>query len=568
MQTPGGRSTPARPWPVFLSLQHYRRGWLRADVLAGLTVWAVLVPEALAYASIAGVPPVVGLYAAIPALVLYALAGSSRHLVVGPMSATAALSAAIITPLAGSDGARFVALSTALAIATGIVGLIAGLIRLGFIAAFISEPVLKGFIVGLAVTIIIGQVPKLFGIEKEPGNFFEQAWGVIRRLGDTHWRTLLIGLLSLAVVLGLKRWLPLVPGSLLAVLLGIAAVTVFDLDKHGVAIVGHIDAGLPSVGMPDGVGVGDLIDLLGPAVGVLLIGFAEGLGAAKTYAAKAGYEVDANRELFGLGAANLGSGLSSGMVVNGSLSKTAVNGSAGARTQLSGLVVAVLVVLTLLFLTGLFENLPEATLAGVVIAAVIELVDIAALRRLYRVWTARLGSIYGHAARADFLAAIAAMAGVLLFDTLPGLVIGIGVSMLLLLYRTAQPHIATLAKDGTRWVDAERRPELERRPDVLVVRVESGLLFANADYVKQHIEAQCGDRTKLVVLDAETSPVIDVTAAQMLAELRTTLARRRIEFAVARDVGQFRDALGRSAAGAEQVPVYPTVHEAIDALDR
>src|SRR5690606_23778456 len=257
---------------------------------------------------------VVGLYAAIPALVLYALAGSSRHLVVGPMSATAALSAAIITPLAGSDGARFVALSTALAIATGIVGLIAGLIRLGFIAAFISEPVLQGFIVGVAVTIIIGQVPKLFGIDKEPGNFFEQAWGVLRHLGDTHWRTLLIGVLSLAVVLGLKRWLPLVPGSLLAVLLGIAAVTLFDLDEHGVAIVGHIDAGLPAVGLPDGIGAGDLIDLLGPAVGVLLIGFAEGLGAAKTYAAKAGYEVDANRELFGLGAANLGSGLGSGMV--------------------------------------------------------------------------------------------------------------------------------------------------------------------------------------------------------------------------------------------------------------
>lgn len=568
MDAPGDQGTPAGRWPVFLSLQHYQRGWLRADVLAGLTVWAVLVPEALAYASIAGVPPVVGLYAAIPALVLYALAGSSRHLVVGPMSATAALSAAIITPLAGSDGARFVALSTALAIATGIVGLLAGLIRLGFIAAFISEPVLKGFIVGLALTIIIGQVPKLFGIEKEPGNFFEQAWGVIRHLGDTHWRTLLIGVLSLAVVLGLKRWLPLVPGSLLAVLLGIAAVAVFDLDEHGVAIVGHIDAGLPSIGMPDGIGAGDLIDLLGPAVGVLLIGFAEGLGAAKTYAAKAGYEVGANRELFGLGAANLGSGLSSGMVVNGSLSKTAVNGSAGARTQLSGLVVAVLVVLTLLLLTGLFENLPEATLAGVVIAAVIELVDIAALRRLYRVWTARLGSIYGHAARADFLAAIAAMAGVLLFDTLPGLVIGIGVSMLLLLYRTSQPHIATLAKDGTRWVDADRHPELERRPDVLVVRVESGLLFANADYVKQHIEAQCTDRTKLVVLDAETSPVIDVSAAQMLAELRTALARRRIEFAVARDVGQFRDTLGRSASGAEQVPVYPTVREAIDALAR
>ncbi|NEW45781.1 SulP family inorganic anion transporter [Nocardia cyriacigeorgica] len=560
--------TTERPWPVFGSLQHYQRGWLRADVVAGLTVWAVMVPEALAYASIAGVPPVIGLYAAIPALVLYALAGSSRHLVVGPMSATAALSAAIITPLAGSDGGRYLALSTALALATGIVGLIAGLIRLGFIASFISEPVLKGFIVGLALTIIIGQVPKLFGIEKTPGNFFEQALGVIRHLGDTHWRTALIGALSLAIVLGFKRWLPLVPGSLLAVLLGIGAVTAFGLDEQGVDIVGHIDSGMPSVGMPDGIGVGELIDLLGPAVGVLLIGFAEGLGAAKTYAAKAGYQVDANRELFGLGAANLGSGLGSGMVVNGSLSKTAVNGGAGAKTQLSGLVVAALVIVTLLFLTGLFENLPEATLAGVVIAAVIELVDIDALRRLYRVWTTRLGSIYGHAARADFAAAVAAMAGVLIFDTLPGLIIGIGVSMLLLLYRASQPHVAGLAKDGTLWVDTDRHPELEQRQDLLVVRVEAGLFFANADYVEHRIESMCTDSTRVVILDAETSPFVDVSAASMLAQLRDTLARQRIDFAVARDIGQFRDALGQSVSGDRRVPVYPTVSSALDDLDR
>ncbi|MFF0497677.1 SulP family inorganic anion transporter [Nocardia aobensis] len=556
----------AARWVIFESLAGYRPQWLRADVVAGLTVWAVLVPEALAYASIAGVPPVVGLYAAVPSLVLYALAGSSRHLVVGPMSATAALSAAIVTPMAGADGGRYIALSAGLAIATGIVGLIAGAIRLGFVAAFISEPVLKGFIIGLALTIIIGQVPKLLGIHKHEGNFFEQAWGVLRHLGDAQWRTVVVGVVSLAIVLVLKRWLPLVPGSLLAVLVGIGAVAVFDLDERGVAIVGHIDSGLPALELPDGLDVSNYIDLLGPAVGVLLIGFAEGLGAAKTYAAKAGYQIDANRELLGLGAANLGAGLSSGMVVNGSLSKTAVNGSAGARSQGSGLVVAALTVLTLLFLTGLFENLPEATLAGVVIAAVIELVDFAALRRLYRVWTQRLGGIYGKAARADFAAAVAAMVGVLLFDTLPGLLIGIGISMLLLVYRTSRPHVVPVVRSGTLWLDADRHPELPQRPDLVVVRVESGLFFANADYVRERIEQLCTDRTRLVVLDAETSPSIDVTAAAMLADLRDDLGRRHIDFRIARSIGQFGDALGTAQAQATPVGLYPTVTEAVAAL--
>ncbi|MEU4321399.1 SulP family inorganic anion transporter [Nocardia fluminea] len=552
--------------PVFESLHGYRRAWLRPDVIAGLTVWAVLVPEALAYASIAGVPPVVGLYAAVPSLVLYALAGSSRHLVVGPMSATAALSAAIIAPLAGADNGRYIALTAALAIATGLAGLLAGLIRLGFIAAFISEPVLKGFIVGLALVIIIGQVPKLLGVGKHDGNFFEQAWGIVTELGEIQWRTVTVGLISLALVLALRRWLPFVPGALVAVGFGIVVVTVFGLDDKGVAIVGHIDAGLPTFGMPSGLSFRDYLDLLGPAVGVLLIGFAEGLGAAKTYAAKAGYPIDPNRELLGLGVANLGSGLSAGMVVNGSLSKTAVNGGAGAKTQLSGLVVAGLTVVTLLLLTGLFENLPEATLAAVVIAAVIELVDIAALRRLYRVWTHMLASIYGKAARADFLAAMAAMLGVLVFDTLPGLLIGIGVSMLLLVYRASQPHVAELGKEGTLWVAAVRHPDAVTRPDLLVVRVESGLFFANSDYVKDQIEGLCTDRTRMVVLDAETSPSVDVTAAAMLLALRDTLAVRRIGFAIARPVAQFGDALGSAEHGDVPIPIHPTVAAAAAAL--
>ncbi|MDV7355500.1 SulP family inorganic anion transporter [Rhodococcus oxybenzonivorans] len=558
-------SPRAGAWPVFGSLREYRKGWVRPDVLAGLTVWAVLVPEALAYATIAGVPPVVGLYAAVPALILYAAAGSSRHLVVGPMSATAALSAAIVAPVAAADGGKYAALSAVLAIATGVAGLLAALLRLGFIASFISEPVLKGFIVGLALTIIIGQVPAIFGIEKTTGNFFEQTWGVIAHLGDTDWGTLVVGGLSLAVVLGLRRWVPVVPGSLLVVLLGIAAVSLFDLDGKGVDIVGPIDSGLPTLGLPEGVGFDDFLDLMGPAVGVLLIGFAEGLGAAKTYATKEGYEVDPNRELFGLGAANLGSGLCSGMVVNGSLSKTAVNGGAGAKSQVSGLVVAALTIVTLLFLTGLFEKLPEATLSGVVIAAVIELVDIRALRRLYGVWTERLGNIYGYAARADFAAALAAMVGVLLFDTLPGLVIGIGVSMLLLLYRASRPHVAALAKEGSLWVDAERHPGLPTAPHVVVVRVEAGLFFANAEHVKDRIEDLCADDTRVVVLDAETSPFVDVTAAQMLGQLRSVLARRGIELRVAHDIGQFRDTLRLSGSDATPVNLYATVQDALDA---
>jgi sulfate permease, SulP family len=562
-----GPSTSSRRWPVFNSLQGYQGSWVRSDLIAGLTVWAVLVPESLAYASIAGLPPVAGLYAAAPALILYALLGSSRHLIVGPMSATAALSAAIIMPLARGDSGRYVALSAALAICTGLAGVLAALLRLGFVASFISEPVLKGFIVGLALTIIIGQVPKLLGVEKTSGNFFEQAWGVIKHLPDTNWLTFLVGAFSLVLVLVLKRWLPLVPGSLVAVILGILAVWVFGLDEKGVKIVGHIDSGLPALGLPNGVGWRDYLSLFGPAIGVLLIGFAEGLGAAKTYATKAGYEVKANRELAGLGAANLGSGLSSGMVVNGSLSKTAVNGGAGAKSQVSGLTVAVLVIITLLFLTGLFESLPEATLAAVVMAAVIELVDIGSLRRLYGVWTARLEQIYGHAARADFAAAIAAMLGVLIFDTLPGLVIGIAVSMLLLIYRSSRPHVARLAKQGGVWLDTDRHPDLPAGPDTLVVRVESGLMFANSDHVKSQIEALCTEQTKIVVLDAETSPYVDVTAATMLVELRSILTRRGIDFRIARDIGQVRDTL-RQTGDAPMLEIDPTIDDALAAYER
>jgi high affinity sulfate transporter 1 len=554
--------------PLFRSLDGYDRAWFRGDVIAGLTVWAVLVPEALAYASIAGVSPVVGLYAAPPALILYAAFGSSRHLIVGPMSATAALSAAAVADLTTGGPDEVLAFTGVLALMTGVLALFAGLARLGFLASFISEPVLKGFIIGLALTIVIGQVPKLLGIEKEEGDFFEQLWGVITHLGDTHGRTLLVGLLSLAIVLGLRRFVPAVPGSLVAVVFGVVVVELFDLADEGVAIVGEISSGLPELGTPDGVGFNDYLRAAGAAAGIMLVGFAEGLGAAKTYAAREHYEIDANRELLGLGAANLGSGLSSGMVVNGSLSKTAVNGGAGARSQMSGIVVAALTIVTLLFLTGLFENLPEATLAAVVIAAVIELVDIAALRGFYVLYTRRLGSIYGHAARPDFIAAVAAMLGVLVFDTLPGLIIGIVVSMLLLLYRSSRPHVAELGRvEGStgQYGDRDRHPENTAIDGIPVLRVEAGLYFANSDAVRATIKQHAAEPgTRGVVLDAEAVAFVDITAVRMLDELADDLDRLGQRLVIAHDLGQVGDLL--SASPDSSLQVFPTIDEAIAAV--
>ncbi len=525
-------------------------------------------PEALAYATIAGAPPVVGLYAAPGALILYAVFGSSRHLVTGPMSATAALSAAAVAQFATAGSSEFVTLTTALAITAGVIAVIAGLLRLGFIANFISEPVLKGFIIGLALTIIVGQLPKLFGVEKGGGDFFEQLWDLVKQLGDTDVRTLVVGLISFAIVVGLRRFLPIIPGSLVAVAFGVGAVYAFDLDAHGVAIVGHIDGGLPSLGPPD-VRAKQYLELAGSAAGIVLIGFAEGLGAAKTYAARHHYEIDANSELLGMGAANLGAGLSSGMVVNGSLSKTAVNGGAGAKSQVSGLVVAALTIVTLLFLTGLFEKLPEATLAAVVIAAVLELVDIAALRRLARVVVR--GQRLGIAARPDFLAAVAAMFGVLVFDTLPGLVIGIACSLVLLVYRASRPRVSELAKspgEPHRWTDLARNPHDERVPGIVVLRVEAGLFFANADFVRTVVrKAAAREGTRAVVLDAQTVAFIDVTAADMLATLSDELAALGVALVIAHDVGQVRDTL-RETGLEDSIGsrTYPTVDQAIEAL--
>ncbi|MGW3482167.1 SulP family inorganic anion transporter [Rhodococcus indonesiensis] len=553
--------------PLLTSFEGCRADRIGRDLLAGLTVWAVLVPEALAYATIAGVSPVIGLYAAPAALLLYALFGSSRQLVVGPMAATAALSGAAVAGI--SSEADAATLTAGLALLVGALGILAGLARLGFLASFISEPVLKGFIVGLALTIIVGQLPKLFGVPRGEGDFFEKTWHLVTSLGGTNGWTLAVGAGSLAVVLVLHRVSPRLPAPLVAVVLGIVAVSVFDLDAEGVEIVGRIEGGLPPLGLPS-VSGSDYAALLASAAGILLVAFAEGIGAAKNYAAQEHYEIDPNQELLGVGAANIGAGLSSGMIVNGSLSKTAVNASAGAVSQISGIVVAALTVMTLLFLTGLFANLPEATLAAVVIAAVMRLVDVRGLRKYARLATPSLRRIYGVTAYADFLAAASAMVGVLVLDILPGLFLGVAVSVLLLLFRASRPHVAELGRtpDSGRWVDLQRHPDAVTEPGIVVLRPEAGLIYANADNVAAAVRGHVHDDTRAVVLDTASVPGIDITAVEMLDRLYADLEHHRIRLLFAGEIGQVRDLLDATGIASVVTDAHPTVDAAVTAARR
>ncbi|KOS53823.1 SulP family inorganic anion transporter [Rhodococcus rhodochrous] len=553
--------------PLLTSFEGCRADRIGRDLLAGLTVWAVLVPEALAYATIAGVSPVIGLYAAPAALLLYALFGSSRQLVVGPMAATAALSGAAVAGISSDVDAA--TLTAGLALLVGVLGILAGLARLGFLASFISEPVLKGFIVGLALTIIVGQLPKLFGVSRGEGDFFEKTWHLVTSLGGTNGWTLAVGAGSLAVVLVLHRVSPRLPAPLVAVVLGIVAVSVFDLDAEGVEIVGRIEGGLPPLGLPS-VSGSDYAALLASAAGILLVAFAEGIGAAKNYAAQEHYEIDPNQELLGVGAANIGAGLSSGMIVNGSLSKTAVNASAGAVSQISGIVVAALTVMTLLFLTGLFANLPEATLAAVVIAAVMRLVDVRGLRKYARLATPSLRRIYGVTAYADFLAAASAMVGVLVLDILPGLFLGVAVSVLLLLFRASRPHVAELGRtpDRGRWVDLQRHPDAVTEPGIVVLRPEAGLIYANADNVAAAVRGHVHDDTRAVVLDTASVPGIDITAVEMLDRLYADLEHHRIRLLFAGEIGQVRDLLDATGIASVVTGAHPTVDAAVTAARR
>ncbi|MBB5917773.1 MFS superfamily sulfate permease-like transporter [Nocardia transvalensis] len=520
---------------------------MRADSVAGFAIWAAAVPEAFACASIAGLPAMAGLYALVPALVLYAVAGGSRQLVVGPTPMTAALTAAVVAPFAAAEGR---AVAAALAAACGLAGIAAGMARLGCAASGIARPVRRGFAAGLAVLIAVEQAPALLGLRESPSESWREAWSVAGHLGLSDWRTVLLGGGCLLVLLVLQRWAPLVPAALVVAVAGVAAVRLLMWDGQ-VAMLSGLASGPPPIEIPE---PGDVRAVLVPASAVLLIGFAEGLTLAETLAARGGYRISAHRELFGLGLANLGAALCSGMAVGGSPAQTAGLCGAGARTRLGGLVVAALAAVTMLTLTGMYEGLPAAVVAAIAIAAAIRLAEPAELRRLYRMWRERRGSIYGNAAGADFAATLLTVVSVVVAGVLPGLLIGLGGSILLLLYRFAQSRAA--GPSGA------ARPAPDDR-HLLIVPLGPILFFATANRLRRRILRQCTDHTRLLVLDAVACPVIDVTAARALGELSEDLAWRGIAVRLAGRATPDRTPSRQAWSGDGPITVYPSVAAAL-----
>jgi high affinity sulfate transporter 1 len=525
--------------PIVAWLPRYEHADLGPDVLAGLTSWGVMVPVALAYASLAGLPPEYGLITAFAALAAYAVFGTSRHLRVTTSSTMAIMSLSLVTPLAAGDPARFVALSAALALIVGALLVIAGVARLGFISEFLAKPVVTGFVFGVAVTIIVGQLPKLLGIQATSGSVFDQLRSIIEQLPDIHALTLAVGASSLLLILVLRRVDRRIPGPLVALVLGIVAVVAFDLADRGVAVVGEVATLMPGVGLPD-VGLGDLTYLVTGAAGIVFLAVGESLGAARSFAARHHYEIDGDQELVALGAANTAAGLFGGFIVDASLSQSATAETAGQRTQIASLLTSALVLATALLLAPLFQNLPMAVLGAVVIASVLSLIDLPELRR-YWAWR-----------RTDALLAAAALIGVATTDVLAGLVIAVLLSLLMLLLRASRPYLAVLGRlpgDRAVYADVQRHPDAAAVAGLLVVRLDAPLYFFNASVARSQILALVdGEPTapRVVIIDIGATWDLDVTATDMLAELLTDLEARGVALSLAQAKGKVRDQLRRT----------------------
>lgn len=556
------RGGPARSIPIVGWLPGYRRAWLRGDVLAGLTVVALLVPEGMAYAQLAGMPPQAAFYAAPVGLVLYAVLGTSRQLVVAVSATVAVMSAATVGAVAEPATAEFFALTAMLAILAGAVSVVFGVLRLGRLTQFFSESVLTGFVFGLALVIAIKQVPKIFGIEALGEDFFERLWEIVVQLPDTHLPTLLVGGATLIVMIVLERRYKRVPAALLALVFGILASTLLDLESVGVEVVGDIPAGLAAPGIPD-VALSDLLVLLPGAFGIALVSFAEAVGPARTFARKHGYPIDPDKELIGLGGANLGAGLFQGFPIGSSLSKSAANDAAGASSQMSALVAAAATVLVALFLTPLFRSLPEATLGAIVVVAISGMMRVRELRRLL------------HVRRGDFVFALVALLGVLVLDILPGLLCAVILSLSSLVYRESRPALSVLgrASGSEELVDVAREPGSIGIPGLLVVRPNEQLFFANADPVRAGILSLLDGHeppVRTVVLDLELSDDVDVPSTDALTELYEELDQRGVTLVLSRVHGPVRERLDRSGLiqriGEEHI--YRRTISAVNALTK
>jgi sulfate permease, SulP family len=543
--TTGDRGARARRWPVLDWVPGYQRAWLGPDLIAGLTVCAILVPEGMAYAQLAGMPPETAFYAAPIGLLAYAILGGSRQLVVAVSSAIAIMSAATISELAVQGTAEYVALTAALAMLAGLISISGGLLKLGRIAQFFSESVLIGFVFGLALLITIKQIPKILGIEAHGETAVELIRDMVPHLSETDLTTLVVGLCGITAMILIERRLPRVPAALVVLLGSIAASVALGLEGRGVVVVGPLPAGLGRPVLP-GVGLEALPLLFAGALGIALVAFAEAIGPANEFAREHGGKIDPNRELIALGAANTGAGLFSGFPIGSSLSKSAANDKAGARTPASLVTAAAATALVALFLTPLFTSLPEATLGAIVVVAVSGMMKVGKMRDL---WNLR---------RADFWLAVIALVGVLVAPTLEALGIAVVVSLVMLVWRTSRPSLTYLGRGRGDFepVDLDAAPEAAI-PGLLVVAPDEMLFFANVAGVRDGILAAALDATPrpvVVLLDLSLTPEADVPTVESLRDLNARLGAAGIELWLSRLEPAVRDILDRAGVLADIGP--------------
>ena len=511
-----------------LSLSPFHREWLAKDIVAGVVLTTLLVPQGMAYAELAGLPPITGLYTSIMCLLGYAVFGPSRILVLGPDSSLGPMIAATILPLiaAKGDPKRAVALASLLAIMVAAIMIVAAVAKLGFIADLISKPTMIGYMNGLALTILVGQLPKLFGFKIDAEGLISEFTAFVRGLahGEAVAAAAAVGIAGIVLILVLQRWLPKIPAVLIMVVLAIAATTVFGLADRGVSLVGVLPKGFPPLTLPS-VRLDDLGPLFAGALGIALVSLADTISTSSAFAARTGQEVDGNGEMIGIGAANLAAGLFQGFPVSTSGSRTAVAERSGAKTQLTGVTGAILITLMIVLVPGLFRNLPQPALAAVVITASLSLADIPGTMRLW------------HQRKAEFLLAIAAFLGVALLGVLPGIAIAVGLSILNVFRRSWWPYDTVLGRvEGLAgYHDIQSYPDASQLPGLVIYRFDAPLFFANATTFRDEVRrlAAAEPAPRWIVIAAEPVTDVDTTASDMLEDLDEALNAQGISLVFA-----------------------------------
>jgi len=549
--------------PGLQAISSYRREWLARDIVAGVVLTTLLVPQGMAYAELAGLPPITGLYTSILCLLGYAVFGPSRILVLGPDSSLGPMIAATILPLiaAKGDPARAIALASMLALMVGAIMTLAAVAKLGFIADLISKPTMIGYLNGLALTILVGQLPKLFGFKVDAEGLIGEAVGFVKGLADGQAvaAAAVVGIAGIVVILVLQRWLPKVPAVLIMVVLAIASTTVFSLADHGVSLVGVLPKGFPPLTIPH-VGLSDLAPLFAGALGIVLVSLADTISTASAFAARTGQELNGNGEMIGIGAANLAAGLFQGFPVSTSGSRTAVAERAGAKTQLTGVVGAALIILMIVLVPGLFRNLPQPALAAVVITASLSLADIPGTVRLWR------------QRRVEFLLSIAAFLGVALLGVLPGIGIAVALSILNVFRRAWWPYDTQLGRvDGLAgYHDVHSYPQAEHLPGLVIYRFDGPLFFANAKTFRDEVRrmAKADPPPAWILVAAEPITDVDTTASDVLEDLDEALNDQGISLVFAELKDPVRRKIERYGLTRTINPqhFFPTVESAIAAF--